>query len=129
MDRLSAWNLAGESIYYVFYDKADSQRIGIYKEVYILVGYEITYIIDPNLAEDAVPKVVERYSDYVTKAGGQVINIDTWGRRRLAFEIKGKNEGFYITMRYNSTTRASIELRRVIGIDEEILRSVIIRVN
>jgi small subunit ribosomal protein S6 len=94
-----------------------------------LVSYEITYIIDPNLSEEAIPKLIERYSEHVTKAEGQVVNIDTWGKRRLAFEVKGKNEGYYVTMRYNSTVKTSTELRRIIGIDEAILRSVIIRVN
>jgi small subunit ribosomal protein S6 len=99
------------------------------KEVTTLVGYEITYIIDSALPEEQIPKVIERFSEHVTKNGGQIVNIDNWGKRRLAFEIKGKHEGVYVTMRYNSTVKACTELRRVMGIDEEIIRSVIIRVN
>jgi small subunit ribosomal protein S6 len=94
-----------------------------------VVPYEVTYIIDSGLSEEAIPKVVERYSEHVSKNGGQVVNIDNWGKRRLAFEVKGKFEGIYITMRFNCTIKVSQEMRRVMGIDEELVRSMIVRVN
>ncbi len=94
-----------------------------------MVPYEVTYIIDSSLSEEVIPRVVERYSEYVNKNGGQIVNIDNWGKRRLAFEVKGKLEGVYITMRFNSTIKVSQEMRRVMGIDEELVRSMIVRVN
>ncbi len=94
-----------------------------------LNGYEVTYIIDSNISEANIQKAVERFSEYINKSGGQVVNIDNWGKRKMAFEIKGKNEGIYITMRFNSTADTSKELKRVMGIDEEIIRTLVIRVN
>lgn len=92
-------------------------------------AYEVTYIIDGVLSEDNFPKVVERYSEHVSKNGGQVVNIDNWGRRKMAFEINGKTEGVYITMRFNASLKVSHEMRRIMSIDEEIVRNIIVRVN
>ncbi|MDQ7821869.1 MAG: 30S ribosomal protein S6 [Candidatus Eremiobacteraeota bacterium] len=92
-------------------------------------AYEVTYIIDSALTEENVQKTIEKFSDHVSKAGGQVVNVDNWGKRRLAYEIKGKLEGVYVTMRYNAPENVSSELRRIMGIDEEIVRNIIIRVN
>ena len=92
-------------------------------------GYEVTYIIDPGVSEENVPKVVDKYSEYVTKNEGQVVNIDNWGKRKLAYEIKGRTEGVYITMKFNSSAKATHELKRIMGIDEEIVRNVVLRIN
>jgi small subunit ribosomal protein S6 len=99
------------------------------KEEKSLNAYEITYIINPNVTEENLTKVVERFSEYINKSGGQVVNIDNWGKRKMAFEIKGKTEGFYINMKFNSTPETSKELTRIMRIDEEIVRSLVIRLN
>lgn len=91
--------------------------------------YEITYIIDPSVSEENMTEIVKKYSNQVSDSGGQINEIKEWGLRRLAFEIKGKEEGYYITMRFNGTPDIAKELGRQFRIADEIVRSIILRNN
>jgi small subunit ribosomal protein S6 len=94
-----------------------------------VVNYETTFIIDPNTADEAVGGIAEKYSQQLTALGAEVLNVDLWGKRKLAFEIKGKNEGFYITIRFNSTPDAAKELNRVLKLSDEVVRALLLRLN
>ncbi|MCL5037454.1 MAG: 30S ribosomal protein S6 [Chloroflexi bacterium] len=89
--------------------------------------YETTYIIDSSVNEEAVPEIVEKYSKLVSDTGGQVDNIKEWGLRRMAFEINGKEEGFYITMRFHSTPDSAKEIGRQFRIADNIIRGIVVR--
>lgn len=91
--------------------------------------YEATYIIDPNLPEEQVQGLVDRFSEMVTKDGGEVGDVKQMGRRRMTFEIKGRHEGIYVAMRFDSSTAAAAELRRQLGLADEVLRSLIVSLN
>lgn len=91
--------------------------------------YEVTYIIQPTLGEDAVPALVEKFSQQVANNGGQVVNVNTWGRRRLAYEIAGQQEGYYVTMRFDAPDTVAAELRRQLRLSDDILRALVVRVN
>lgn len=95
----------------------------------ILNAYEVTYIIDPTLTDDNIRRVIDKFTEQISKSGGTVVNVDTWGKRRLAYEIDGRQEGFYVSMKYDSDDAVSSELRRLMGLDEEIVRSLFIRLN
>ena len=91
--------------------------------------YETTYIIPPAVGEEALPEIVEKYSRQVSESGGEVDNIKEWGLRKLAYEIDGKNEGYYITMRFHSTPEAARELGRQFRLADNVLRGLIVRYN
>ncbi len=88
--------------------------------------YEITYILTPDLSEEAVPGKVEQYQNQVTDQGGQIVNVNNWGKRRFAYEINGKAEGYYVTMRFDSESKVAEELRRVMKNSDEVLRSLVV---
>jgi small subunit ribosomal protein S6 len=91
--------------------------------------YEATYILDPNLGDEVVTGMVEKFSQSVVGQGGEVADVKNWGKRRLAYEIKGRGEGVYVTMRFDSETTVAAELRRQLGLADEVLRSLIVHLN
>ncbi len=92
-------------------------------------AYEVTYILNPGMSDDGVKDKTDKYSEQVTTLGGQVVNVDIWGKKRLAYEINGKFDGNYICMKFNSPADAEAELRRLMRIDEEVIRSLFIRLD
>ena len=57
--------------------------------------YEVMVILDPSVEERAVAPLIENFANVVRTGGGSVEKVDTWGRRRLAYEIKKQSEGIY----------------------------------
>lgn len=91
--------------------------------------YEATYILQPELEEENLTKAQEKYSEMVTKAGGEILNVESWGKRKLAYEILGKNEGFYVVMRFNAPQKTADDLRRDFSISDDVMKSLVIRLN
>ena len=91
--------------------------------------YEIVYIINPTLDEENVQKVVDKVAEQVTKTGGEVVNIENWGNKKLSYEIKGFFEGIYILMKFNAGARASGELQRNLELSDEVIKHMAIRLN
>ena len=60
--------------------------------------YEVMYVIDPALEDSARTELINRFSDLVAKNGGEVDRVDEWGKRRLAYAIQYKTEGYYVLM-------------------------------
>ena len=58
--------------------------------------YEVMYVIDPALEDSARVELINRFSDLVKKNGGEVDRVDEWGKRRLAYAIQYKTEGYYV---------------------------------
>ncbi|HEY4001089.1 MAG TPA: 30S ribosomal protein S6 [Candidatus Xenobia bacterium] len=90
--------------------------------------YEATYILDPNLTEEDVPKFVEKFQTQVA-GKGEVVTVDNWGKRRLSYEIGGRKEGTYVTMRFKATSDVAEELGRVLRLADEVIRNLIVRLN
>ena len=90
--------------------------------------YEATYIIDTVVTDTDLTSVVEKYQTQVTSTG-EILSLDNWGRRRLAYEIEGKREGTYVTMRFKAEPAVAAELDRTMKIDDIIIRALIVRLN
>ena len=86
--------------------------------------YEVLYIIDPAQGEEGIAALVEKFKAMV-EAEGTLANIDTWGKRRLAYPINDLNEGYYVLMNYESKPEFPAELERVMKITDGILRCLI----
>lgn len=91
--------------------------------------YEVTYILDPRLEEEQITQAQEKFSELVIKSGGEIVSVENWGKRKLAYELKGHVEGIYIMMRISSGDESANNLRRNLNIADEVLRSMLVRLN
>jgi small subunit ribosomal protein S6 len=91
--------------------------------------YEVIYILDPNLEEEGQTAQIERFRGIVEAQGGSVQHVERWERRRLAYEVKGRREGYYVVMNFTSEPAAEKELSRVMGITDAVVRHMIVRVD
>ena len=89
--------------------------------------YELLYIIDNDLSEEAKQAVIDRLSAVVTSAGGEVVSLDKWGPRKYAYPIDFKPEGSYVLMTFPAPATVPAELTRLSRIMDEIVRIMIIR--
>jgi small subunit ribosomal protein S6 len=93
----------------------------------IVRDYETLYIVDPNLNDEQIQAVIEKYSNLVKQEGGEVISAERWDKRRLAYEVAGRREGIYILMYFNAEPAVESELNRVMRISEDVMRHIIVR--
>ena len=91
----------------------------------INANYEAMYILDPSLNEEAVAALVAKFKA-VVEANGTVSEVDEWGKRRLAYAIDYKTEGYYVLMSFTSDAAFPKELDRVLGITTGMMRSMIV---
>ena len=89
--------------------------------------YELMFIADPELDERGLKKLTEQYLELVTKEGGSVENTDSWGRRKLAYEIDGTTEGNYVVVNYTTPPEVSAALDRVLNLNDSVVRTKILR--
>jgi len=90
-------------------------------------AYEVMLLIDPSLEEEARAALLEKTSGIITAQGGVVDSTEDWGKRRLAYEIKGLTDGIYTVVHFHSNTEAVAELDRVLHITDPVARFMIVR--
>ena len=86
--------------------------------------YEVLYIIDADLGEEGINALVDKFKALV-EAEGTLLNIDLWGKRRLAYLVNDKPEGYYVLMNFETKPEFPAELERVMKITEGVLRCLI----
>ena len=89
--------------------------------------YEALYIVHPELSDEDISSITEKYKQVVEEHGGEVESINRWEKRRLAYEVKGQREGIYVLMNFKSEPSVSTELDRLFKIAEGVLRHIIVR--
>jgi small subunit ribosomal protein S6 len=89
--------------------------------------YELMVILDPELEERTVAPSLDRFLNVVRQGGGSVENVDIWGRRRLAYDIKKRSEGIYAVVNMTATPEVAKELDRQLGLNESVLRTKLLR--
>ena len=89
--------------------------------------YEVMVIFDPDTEERTVQPTLDKHLKVITKGGGTVDNVDIWGRRRLAYEIRKKSEGIYAVINVTAEPNDIKELDRQFTINESIMRTKVIR--
>jgi small subunit ribosomal protein S6 len=89
--------------------------------------YELMLILDPELDERSVSTTVEKLTKVVTAEGGSIDNVDVWGRRRFAYEIQKKTEGYYVVVDFQANPDTTKELDRQLGLNETVMRTKILR--
>lgn len=90
--------------------------------------YEVMYIIKPGFEDDKYAQTIEKYNALIQTNGGEIIKVEPWGKRRLAYEIEKLHEGYYVLMRINGSPELPQEIERNFKISDEIMRYLIVRV-
>jgi small subunit ribosomal protein S6 len=89
--------------------------------------YETMIIFDAELEAPVISGVLERALDVVRSQGGNPGNVERWGKRAFAYEMKKRREGYYVLAEFSADPKASAELDRFLHLADEVLRHKIIR--
>ena len=89
--------------------------------------YELVVVIDPEIDEERLSATLDRISQFVTTRGGEVIDVDRWGKRKLAYPIKRRSEGDYVITHFRLEPAQAAELEAGLRLSEEVLRHLLIR--
>ncbi|MBM3122856.1 MAG: 30S ribosomal protein S6 [Chloroflexi bacterium] len=88
-------------------------------------NYELAFIADPDLDENALTALEEKIKGWVEAAGGSMVKVDRWGKRRMAYTIKKRHDGHYFFVTATLPTQAGAELERNLRLTEQVLRFMI----
>lgn len=91
--------------------------------------YETTFIVNAALEDPQIEAVVGRIQDVITKNDNEIVAVNKWGRKRLAYPIKRKYNGYYVNIEFNGNGSTVKQLQHVYNLDENILRHLTIRVD
>lgn len=85
--------------------------------------YETIFITLPDLPSEEMDAIIERYSTLITSLNGIVVKVDIWGKRRLAYPIRKRQDGYYILVDFVGENEVRAEFERNLKFDENILRA------
>ncbi|MDQ3911066.1 MAG: 30S ribosomal protein S6 [Actinomycetota bacterium] len=84
-------------------------------------------IVIPELDEEQVENTVGRFQTIIERTGGEVSEVSNWGRRKLAYEIEHRADGFYYLMEFKAGERTLTELRRILRVSDDVLRHMVVK--
>jgi small subunit ribosomal protein S6 len=90
--------------------------------------YELVYIITPEADEEARKALNDRVKGLIERDGGEITKVEDWGKRRLAYTIDYKTEGWYVLVNFNGNAEMPREIERNLGNIDQVIRYQIIRV-
>jgi small subunit ribosomal protein S6 len=90
--------------------------------------YELMLILRPDVADDKAQAVIDRTTRQLLAAGGQIVKVAPWGRRRLAYQIGAFREGSYHIVLFEAPPEAIVEVERLLLITEEVIRHLVTRI-
>ena len=89
--------------------------------------YEAMLMVIPELDEEQVENTISRFQTIIERTGGEVRNVNHWGRRKLAYEIDHRTDGFYVVMEFTVGERTLVELKRILRVSDDVLRHMIVK--
>jgi small subunit ribosomal protein S6 len=89
--------------------------------------YELAMILDPELEDEQASAVVERMQQYVVSHGGEVTDVNPWGKRRLSYPIRSRTEGNYCVIHFRIEPSQTAELEATLRLAEEVLRHLLVK--
>lgn len=92
----------------------------------VINSYETLFITDISNGEEAAKETVEKFTGLIA-SNGEIVEVDTWGKRRLAYLINDMSEGYYTVVTFKAVPSFVSELERQFNIDEKVMRSMTIR--
>ncbi|MBP5158746.1 MAG: 30S ribosomal protein S6 [Lachnospiraceae bacterium] len=89
--------------------------------------YELALVVSSKLEDEDRNALVESVKDIITKFGGKDLNVDDWGKKRLAYEIQKMKEGFYYFIQFDAESTTPVEIEQRVRIMENVLRFLCVR--
>jgi small subunit ribosomal protein S6 len=90
--------------------------------------YEVMIIFDADLEEETIRAAVSRYTQSLTSQGAEPGYVDYWGKRRFAYEVQHRSEGYYVVLQAMAEPEAMDELHRVLSLADEVIRHKVLRI-
>jgi small subunit ribosomal protein S6 len=88
--------------------------------------YETSFIVNAALDDPQIDAAIEKVKEFIVKSGGEIVELTKWGRKRFAFPIKKKNNGFYVVVVFKTSGDFIGKLERYFQLEENILRFLVI---
>lgn len=92
-------------------------------------SYEFVYIISPEIEQEDLESATDKVGQMIVDRGGQVLNLEAWGRRRLAYPIRKFHEGHYMVAQVQLEPETISELKGKLGLTEEVIRYLLVKVD
>ncbi|MEJ2739617.1 MAG: 30S ribosomal protein S6 [Dehalococcoidia bacterium] len=92
-----------------------------------MAAYELIYIINPEVSDEELPQVIEKMSQSVANAGGNVVEVAQWGRKRMAYPIRRFAEGNYVFNRIELEPVKVKEIEANLRLSDEVLRHLVVK--
>ena len=89
--------------------------------------YELAVVVNAKIEDEARAAVIEKVQAYITRFGGQVSDVDEWGKRKLAYEIQKMREGYYYFIHFEAETTAPAEIEARLRIMDNVIRFLCVR--
>ena len=89
--------------------------------------YELAVVVNAKLEDEETAAVVDRVKEYITRFGGTIIDVDDWGKRKLAYEIQKMHEGHYFFIHFEADPTCPGELEKQLRIMENVIRYLCVR--
>ena len=90
-------------------------------------NYELLYIINNDLADEAKEALIAKLNGVVTENGGSVESVEKWGTKKLAYTINFKNEGYYVLVNFAAEATLPSELERIMRINDDVVRFMVVK--
>lgn len=91
--------------------------------------YETVYIANPNLDDEALKEVVGKFSDMIKKNEGSLVKVDEWGKRKLAYEVKRFDKGYYVLLDFCGLPEMVTELERNLKLDDRVMKYLTVKID
>ena len=97
------------------------------KEVSSMNKYELAVVVSAKIEDDARAEVVDKCKALIERFGGQITNVDDWGKKKLAYEIDKMNEAFYYFIQFDAESTVPAELESRVRILDNVIRYLCVR--
>jgi len=84
--------------------------------------YEITFIINASLEDPQIETFITQVTELITRNGGEITAVNKWGRKRLAYTIQKKNNGYYANIEFVAAGAVIPQVERMLSLDENVIR-------
>src|SRR5213592_3418747 len=91
--------------------------------------YESLFILRPSLADEDIPKMLDKVKATVERAGGTVEHLSNWGKRKLAYEIKQEKKGVYVQLNFRGNGTVVSEVERLFRLDDATLKFMTVKLD
>jgi len=99
------------------------------KEEKMSQPYELIFIVRPDVGEEVIQAAVQKVTGVVAEAKGEMLTVDEWGKRRLAYPIQKHKEGFYLYLKFTTPPETIKEIERLLKLNEQVIRYLTVKLD